>query len=82
MTDFQSKALFSESFEAIHADKYKIAVIFRNSDGWSINPPIPSHRLAPPASFPILGRKTKNKAIRFKKTKSGAHFFKNFREIL
>ena len=72
----------SDNFEAIHADKYKIDVIFKNSEGWTVMLPTPSHLEAPPALVPIFGKKTKNNANKLARTIQNDHLFKKSKEIL
>ena len=82
MLDFQPDAAFSDNLGAIHADKYKMAAIFKNSAGWTENFPKLNQRVAPPAVIPAKGKKTRNKARIFKITNQKAHFFKKLRGIL
>jgi len=59
----------------IHADKYKIEVIFKSSEGCKTNPPTIIHLLAPQNSEPKNGIKTKINKNKFISNKYGANFF-------
>src|SRR5579863_3010767 len=58
------------------SDKYKMAVILKNSDGWNSLPPILIQREAPKSLVPKNGKKTIANKNKFTTKSQGAIFFK------
>ena len=64
------------------AERYKMAFILKNSDGWKVLFPMLIQRFAPKSLVPTMGKKTAIKSRKFIISSIGVIFFKKDKGIL